>query len=151
MTARAPRSATDPEHEEIYLAPICHRQDPDGRSWATDTPWDECDCEHGPVRFVRADIAQARVRQARADALQEVCDAAIRRGLATGHGDTIDDVVGEIVTHAAEIERRQWEVARAAALEAAAVVAEQTRASQMAHADTCSVVAVRIRRLKEIP
>lgn len=49
---------SDPK--EIYLGPACEADSyGDGRTWAADQPWDDCECGHKPVRYVRADIHDA--------------------------------------------------------------------------------------------
>lgn len=44
--------------ERIWLAPKCHDDCPEGRSWCDHDAWGICDeCASSPVEFVRADLA----------------------------------------------------------------------------------------------
>ncbi|PXX60727.1 hypothetical protein SAMN05660489_04348 [Pseudomonas sp. LAMO17WK12:I10] len=36
----------------IYLGPECEAETGDGRTWAEDWPWPECECGHQPVQYV---------------------------------------------------------------------------------------------------
>ena len=40
------------EPKVIYLGPACEAQTGDGRTWAEDNPWPDCECGHRPVQYV---------------------------------------------------------------------------------------------------
>ena len=63
LTNEAALKAQDNDPAAIYLGPACEADSGsygDGRTWAEDQPWDDCECGHKPVRYVRADIHDAR-------------------------------------------------------------------------------------------
>ena len=86
LTNEAALKAQDNDPAAIYLGPACEADSGsygDGRTWAEDQPWDDCECGHKPVRYVRADIHDAIAarlaeaqEQAKADRL--VVDEAYR-------------------------------------------------------------------------
>lgn len=39
----------------IYLGPACEAETGDGRTWAEDSPWPDCECGHRPVQYVHGD------------------------------------------------------------------------------------------------
>lgn len=51
------------EHPEIWLQPWCANCEntalDEGRMWAQDCPWDDCECGAKPVRYVIAPQAKA--------------------------------------------------------------------------------------------
>lgn len=53
------------EHSHIWLEPACAENGYEGRQWCQDNVWgDRCsDCDAVPVKFVRADIAEARISE----------------------------------------------------------------------------------------
>ena len=61
MTDEAKRLSDDPE--VIFLAPECIEAPNEGRTWAEDCPWDDCDCSkehpHKPIKYIRADRLSA--------------------------------------------------------------------------------------------
>ena len=77
LTNEAALKAQDNDPAAIYLGPACEADSGsygDGRTWAEDQPWDDCECGHKPVRYVRADIHDAIA--ARLAALEESTVAA---------------------------------------------------------------------------
>jgi hypothetical protein len=40
------------EPKVIYLGPACEVGTGDGRTWAEDNPWPDCECGHRPVQYV---------------------------------------------------------------------------------------------------
>ncbi|WP_449106239.1 hypothetical protein [Pseudomonas mohnii] len=40
------------EPKIIYLGPACEADTGDGRTWAEDNPWPDCECGHRPVQYV---------------------------------------------------------------------------------------------------
>jgi hypothetical protein len=40
------------EPKVIYLGPACEAGAGDGRTWAEDNPWPDCECGHRPVQYV---------------------------------------------------------------------------------------------------
>ena len=40
------------EPKVIYLGPACEADTGDGRTWAEDNPWPDCECGHRPVQYV---------------------------------------------------------------------------------------------------
>jgi hypothetical protein len=40
------------EPKVIYLGPACESDIGDGRTWAEDNPWPDCECGHRPVQYV---------------------------------------------------------------------------------------------------
>lgn len=62
------------EPKVIYLGPACEAQTGDGRTWAEDNPWPDCECGHRPVQYV---LGETFIRvKAERDALQERLNAA---------------------------------------------------------------------------
>ncbi|WDG52447.1 hypothetical protein [Pseudomonas chlororaphis] len=53
----------------IYLGPACEAETSDGRTWAEDWPWPDCECGRQPVQYVLGETFN-RVKAER-DALQE--------------------------------------------------------------------------------
>ena len=53
----------------IYLGPACEAKTGDGRTWAEDWPWPDCECGHQPVQYVLGETF-SRMKAAR-DALQQ--------------------------------------------------------------------------------
>lgn len=39
----------------IYLGPACEAETGDGRTWAEDNPWPDCECGHRPVQYVHGE------------------------------------------------------------------------------------------------
>ncbi|WP_235437084.1 hypothetical protein [Pseudomonas trivialis] len=54
----------------IYLGPACEAKTGDGRTWAEDWPWDDCECGHQPVQYVLGETF-SRMKAER-DALQQL-------------------------------------------------------------------------------
>lgn len=52
----------------IYLGPACEADTGDGRTWAEDNPWPDCECRHRPVQYVLGETFDRVV--AERDALQ---------------------------------------------------------------------------------
>ncbi|MCK8669400.1 hypothetical protein M1M11_31440 [Pseudomonas azerbaijanoccidens] len=65
------------EPKVIYLGPACEAQTGDGRTWAEDNPWPDCECGHRPVQYVLGETFE-RVKAER-DALQLRLNAADQR------------------------------------------------------------------------
>ncbi|WP_338508676.1 hypothetical protein [Pseudomonas poae] len=61
----------------IYLAPACEAESGEGRTWAEDNPWPDCDCGHRPVMYVIGETF-SRMKAER-DALQQRLTAADER------------------------------------------------------------------------
>ena len=61
----------------IYLAPACEAESGDGRTWAEDNPWPDCDCGHRPVMYVIGETFSCM--KAERDALQQRLTAADER------------------------------------------------------------------------
>lgn len=62
------------EPKVIYLGPACEADTGDGRTWAEDNPWPDCECGHRPVRYVLGETFD-RIKAER-DALQLRLNAA---------------------------------------------------------------------------
>lgn len=73
------------EPKVIYLGPACESDTGDGRTWAEDNPWPDCECGHRPVQYVLGETFN-RIKAER-DALQLRLNAADQR---------IDDLLAEI-------------------------------------------------------
>lgn len=56
------------EPKVIYLGPACEVGSGDGRTWAEDNPWPDCECGHRPVQYVLGEIFDRM--KAERDALQ---------------------------------------------------------------------------------
>ncbi|WP_447775186.1 hypothetical protein [Pseudomonas chlororaphis] len=61
----------------IYLGPACEAETDDGRTWAEDWPWPDCECGHQPVQYVLGETFN-RVKAER-EALQADLDAKDQR------------------------------------------------------------------------
>ena len=71
----------------IYLGPACEADTGDGRTWAEDNPWPDCECGHHPVQYMLGETFDRVV--AERDALQLRLNASDQR---------IDDLLTEIAT-----------------------------------------------------
>ena len=56
------------EPKVIYLGPACESDTGDGRTWAEDNPWPDCECGHRPVQYVLGETFNRM--KAERDALQ---------------------------------------------------------------------------------
>ncbi|WP_259696288.1 hypothetical protein [Pseudomonas brassicacearum] len=56
------------EPKVIYLGPACEADTGDGRTWAEDNPWPDCECGHRPVQYVLGETFERM--KAERDALQ---------------------------------------------------------------------------------
>jgi hypothetical protein len=56
------------EPKVIYLGPACEASTGDGRTWAEDNPWPDCECGHRSVQYVLGEIFDRM--KAERDALQ---------------------------------------------------------------------------------
>ena len=56
------------EPKIIYLGPACEAETGDGRTWAEDNPWPDCECGHRPVQYVLGETFDRM--KAERDALQ---------------------------------------------------------------------------------
>ena len=56
------------EPKVIYLGPACESDTSDGRTWAEDNPWPDCECGHRPVQYVLGETFNRM--KAERDALQ---------------------------------------------------------------------------------
>ncbi|MHC8300709.1 hypothetical protein [Pseudomonas sp. ZS1P83] len=65
------------EPKVIYLGPACEASTGDGRSWAEDNPWTDCECGHRPVQYVLGETFERM--KAERDALQLRLNAADQR------------------------------------------------------------------------
>jgi len=65
------------EPKVIYLGPACEADTGDGRTWAEDNPWPDCECGHQPVQYVLG-VTFDRMKAER-DALQLRLNAADQR------------------------------------------------------------------------
>jgi hypothetical protein len=65
------------EPKVIYLGPACEASTGDGRTWAEDNPWPDCDCGHRPVQYVLGETFDRM--KAERDALQLRLNAADQR------------------------------------------------------------------------
>ncbi|VVO40190.1 hypothetical protein PS712_05777 [Pseudomonas fluorescens] len=65
------------EPKIIYLGPACEVGTGDGRTWAEDNPWPDCECGHRPVQYVLGETFDRVV--AERDALQLRLNAADQR------------------------------------------------------------------------
>lgn len=65
------------EPKVIYLGPACEADTGDGRTWAEDNPWPDCECGHRPVQYVLGETFDRVV--AERDALQLRLNAADQR------------------------------------------------------------------------
>jgi len=57
------------EPKIIYLGPACEADTGDGRTWAEDNPWPDCECGHRPVQYVLGETFDRM--KAERDALHE--------------------------------------------------------------------------------
>lgn len=88
------------EPKVIYLGPACEAQTGDGRTWAEDNPWPDCECGHRPVQYVLGETF-ARVVAER-DGLQLSLTTA---------DQTIDDLQTAIARRNQRIEQLVAEIA----------------------------------------
>ncbi len=65
------------EPKVIYLGPACEVGIGDGRTWAEDNPWPDCECGHRPVQYVLGETFERM--KAERDALQLRLNAADQR------------------------------------------------------------------------
>ncbi len=65
------------EPKVIYLGPACESDTGDGRTWAEDNPWPDCECGHRPVQYVLGETFERM--KAERDALQQRLNAADQR------------------------------------------------------------------------
>ncbi|VVO85803.1 hypothetical protein [Pseudomonas fluorescens] len=65
------------EPKIIYLGPACEAATGDGRTWAEDNPWPDCECGHRPVQYVLGETFDRM--KAERDALQLRLNAADQR------------------------------------------------------------------------
>ncbi|MDI1331266.1 hypothetical protein [Pseudomonas sp.] len=65
------------EPKVIYLGPACEADTGDGRTWAEDNPWPDCECGHRPVQYVLGETFERM--KAERDALQLRLNAADQR------------------------------------------------------------------------
>lgn len=65
------------EPKIIYLGPACEAETGDGRTWAEDNPWPDCECGHRPVQYVLGETFDRM--KAERDALQLRLNAADQR------------------------------------------------------------------------
>ena len=65
------------EPKVIYLGPACEAETGDGRTWAEDNPWPDCECGHRPVQYVLGETFERM--KAERDALQLRLNAADQR------------------------------------------------------------------------
>jgi hypothetical protein len=65
------------EPKIIYLGPACEAGTADGRTWAEDNPWPDCDCGHRSVQYVLGETFDRM--KAERDALQLRLNAADQR------------------------------------------------------------------------
>lgn len=56
------------EPKVIYLGPACEAETSEGRTWAEDNPWADCECGHRPVEYVLGETFERM--KAERDALQ---------------------------------------------------------------------------------
>ena len=56
------------EPKVIYLGPACEAETSEGRTWAEDDPWADCECGHRPVQYVLGETFERM--KAERDALQ---------------------------------------------------------------------------------
>ncbi|EJM71630.1 hypothetical protein PMI29_01300 [Pseudomonas sp. GM49] len=87
------------EPKVIYLGPACEADTGDGRTWAEDNPWPDCECGHGPVQYVLGETFN-RIKAER-DALQLRLNAADQRidELINPARSEADDALVLIVDH----------------------------------------------------
>lgn len=62
------------EPKIIYLGPACEAETSEGRTWAEDNPWPDCECGHRPVEYVLGETFERM--KAERDALQLRLNAA---------------------------------------------------------------------------
>ncbi len=65
------------EPKVIYLGPACEAETSEGRTWAEDNPWPDCECGHRPVEYVLGETFERM--KAERDALQLLLNAADQR------------------------------------------------------------------------
>ena len=65
------------EPKVIYLGPACEAETSEGRTWAEDNPWPDCECGQRPVQYVLGETFD-RVTAER-DALQLSLNTADQR------------------------------------------------------------------------
>lgn len=83
------------EPKVIYLGPACEVGAGDGRTWAEDNPWPDCECGHRPVQYVLGETFDRVV--AERDALQQRLNAAdqLIDELTNGRKHSRDDKPGQ--------------------------------------------------------
>jgi hypothetical protein len=93
------------EPKVIYLGPACEADTSDGRTWAEDNPWPDCECGHRPVQYVLGEtfdrvVAERDALQLRLDATDQRIDSAeelLRRSHAVVDGTGWTDLERDIV------------------------------------------------------
>lgn len=65
------------EPKVIYLGPACEADTSEGRTWAEDNPWPDCECGHRPVEYVLGETFDRM--KAERDALQLSLNTADQR------------------------------------------------------------------------
>ena len=83
------------EPKVIYLGPACEADTGDGRTWAEDNPWPDCECGHRPVQYVLGETFERM--KAERDALQlrlNAADQRIDELTAQHHSEDSLDMVG---------------------------------------------------------
>ncbi|VVO63866.1 hypothetical protein PS870_00927 [Pseudomonas fluorescens] len=65
------------EPKVIYLGPACEADTSEGRTWAEDNPWADCECGHRPVEYVLGETFERM--KAERDALQQRLNEADQR------------------------------------------------------------------------
>jgi len=83
------------EPKVIYLGPACEAETSEGRTWAEDSPWPDCECGQRPVQYVLGETFDRM--KAERDSLQQRLNSAdqrideaedlIRRAIAALEGD----------------------------------------------------------------
>jgi hypothetical protein len=80
------------EPKVIYLGPACEADTGDGRTWAEDNPWPDCECGHRPVQYVLGETFNRM--KAERDALQLRLNAADQRA------DELESLLEKVLTNA---------------------------------------------------
>lgn len=88
------------EPKVIYLGPACEADTSEGRTWAEDNPWPDCECGHRPVEYVLGETFERVV--AERDGLQLSLTTA---------DQTIDDLQSAIARRNQRIEELIAEIA----------------------------------------
>lgn len=79
------------EPKVIYLGPACEA-DGDGRTWAEDNPWPDCECGHRPVQYVLGETFERM--KAERDGLQLLLNAVDQRK------DDLESLMEQVLTNA---------------------------------------------------